>query len=113
MSTSAVKNGLAQSCKFAELSEPSELSELSWQLSSGSAQLFEIALSSAQAQLRFSKIRSAQLSELSELTELTFGDSAKNDVAFLPDRLLLAEAHAQFKCLEYDWFIFCQVLKSN
>jgi len=101
-----------QSCKFAELSEPSELSELSCQLSSGSAQLFWKCSQLSSAQLRFSKNGSAQLSELSELTELTFNDSAKNDVAFLPKRFLLAKAHAQFKYLECDWLIFCPELKS-
>ena len=101
-----------QSCKFAELSEPSELSELSCQLSSGSAQLFWKCSQLSSAQLRFSKNASAQLSELSELTELTFNDSAKNDVAFLPKRFLLAKAHAQFKYLECDWLIFCPELKS-
>ena len=68
-----------QSCKFAELSE---LSELSCQLSSGSAQVFQKGSQLSSAQLSFSKTGSAQLSELSELTELTLDDSAVNDVVF-------------------------------
>ena len=47
--------GWGQSCKFAELSEPSELSELSCQLSSRSAQLFRKGSQLSSAQLRFFK----------------------------------------------------------
>jgi hypothetical protein len=94
---------VAQSCKFAELSE------LSCQLSSGSAQVFQKGSQLSSAQLRFSKIGSAQLSELSELTELTLDDSATNDVVFSQiDSYWLKPTYN----LEYDWLIFGPVLES-